>query len=300
MKIARSVAEVLSRHTTLTLECIDRMYLNVYVPLLQTGAGVAYFFRKLHGRPVPSSVLMAPLTPALRQGDPGLRRTQPHPDRVVPAGRAQGRPDPAVPPQLDRRRGRPLHRQGAGEGAGAAHRAPPRPRHRSRLPVRGRSGAASGRGRTRPKNVSCSRRNRRNLADPSRFRATAGRFLARRGVCRVEGRRVAGRESVACPALSQPGRSPIPMGTFPPPALRTRRAGFRHRALQWNHSARTRAPGHDRRAGLANRWHTKLAPLRRTDRCGVRPVDALTTATARVVPFACECDDVRHFRSSPG
>ena len=29
MKIARSVAEVLSRHTTLTRECIDRMYLNV-------------------------------------------------------------------------------------------------------------------------------------------------------------------------------------------------------------------------------------------------------------------------------
>ncbi len=38
MKVARSVAEVLSRHTTLTLECVDRMYLNVYVPLLQAGA----------------------------------------------------------------------------------------------------------------------------------------------------------------------------------------------------------------------------------------------------------------------
>ena len=62
MNVARSVAEVLSRHTTLTLECVDRMYLNVYVPLLQRGAGVAYFFRKIRGRPVPSSVLMAPLT----------------------------------------------------------------------------------------------------------------------------------------------------------------------------------------------------------------------------------------------
>ncbi len=62
MKVARSVAEILSQHTTLTLECIDRMYLNVYVPLLQAGAGVAYFFRKLRGRPVPSSALMAPMT----------------------------------------------------------------------------------------------------------------------------------------------------------------------------------------------------------------------------------------------
>ena len=62
MKVARSVAEVLSRHTTLTLECVDGMYLNVYVPLLQAGAGVAHFFRKMHGRPVPSSALMAPMT----------------------------------------------------------------------------------------------------------------------------------------------------------------------------------------------------------------------------------------------
>ena len=62
MTVARSVAEVLSRHTKLTLECVDRMYLNVYVPLLQRGAGVAYFFRKIRGRAVPSSVLMAPLT----------------------------------------------------------------------------------------------------------------------------------------------------------------------------------------------------------------------------------------------
>ena len=38
MNVARSVAEVSSRHAKLTLECIDRMYLNVYVPLLQTGA----------------------------------------------------------------------------------------------------------------------------------------------------------------------------------------------------------------------------------------------------------------------
>ena len=62
MKVARSVAEVLSQHTTLVLECIDRMYLNVYVPVLQTAAGAAYFFRKMRGQPVPSSTLMAPMT----------------------------------------------------------------------------------------------------------------------------------------------------------------------------------------------------------------------------------------------
>ena len=62
MKVARSVAEVLSRHTTLSLECVDRMYLNVYVPLLQTAAGAAHFFRKMRGAAWPSSVLMAPIT----------------------------------------------------------------------------------------------------------------------------------------------------------------------------------------------------------------------------------------------
>ena len=67
---------------------------------------------------------------------------------------------------------------------------------------------------------------------------------------------------MAHPVLSQPGRSPIPMGTFPPPALRTRRADFRHRALQWNHAARTRVPGRGQRAGLASRG-TWPAPLRR-------------------------------------
>ena len=61
MKVARSVAEVLSRHTTLSLECVDRMYLNVYVPLLQSAAG-AHFFRKMRGAAWPSSVLMAPIT----------------------------------------------------------------------------------------------------------------------------------------------------------------------------------------------------------------------------------------------
>ena len=62
MKVARSVAEVLAEHTTLTVECIDRMYLNVYVPLLQRAAGAAYFFRKMRGAAVPSSVLMAVMT----------------------------------------------------------------------------------------------------------------------------------------------------------------------------------------------------------------------------------------------
>ena len=54
----RSVAEILAEHTTLELECVDRMYLNVYVPLLQTAGGVAWYLRDVCGFPVASSVLL--------------------------------------------------------------------------------------------------------------------------------------------------------------------------------------------------------------------------------------------------
>ena len=40
-----------------------------------------------------------------------------------------------------------------------------------------------------------------------------------------------------------PGLSPAPIVTFPAPAPRTRRADFRHRALQWDHAPRTRTAG---------------------------------------------------------
>ena len=62
MNVARTAAEVLAEHATLELECVDRMYLNAYVPILQTCGGAAWFFRKVRGKPVPSSALMAPMT----------------------------------------------------------------------------------------------------------------------------------------------------------------------------------------------------------------------------------------------
>jgi hypothetical protein len=57
-----SVAEILRRHVTLELEGIDRMYLNVYVPGLQTDRGVAAFFTKHRGNRFASSALMQPIS----------------------------------------------------------------------------------------------------------------------------------------------------------------------------------------------------------------------------------------------
>jgi len=60
--IRKSVAEILDHHVTFELEAIDRMYLNAYVPSLQTGAGVAYFLKTQLGVRVPSTVMVAPMT----------------------------------------------------------------------------------------------------------------------------------------------------------------------------------------------------------------------------------------------
>ena len=72
MNVARSVSEVLSQHTTLALECVDRMNLNVYVPLLQTAAGAAHFFRQVRGgfAPEAQARLLLLLCPLARSAHP--------------------------------------------------------------------------------------------------------------------------------------------------------------------------------------------------------------------------------------
>lgn len=62
--IAQSVAEIISRHVRLTVEGIDRMYLNVFVPGLQYEQGIVQFFRTHRGQPLPSAALMSPMTRA--------------------------------------------------------------------------------------------------------------------------------------------------------------------------------------------------------------------------------------------
>jgi hypothetical protein len=55
MTLPRTVADVLTDHVVFEVECIDRMYLNVYVPGLQYPAGlVAYVHRQL-GLPIAST-----------------------------------------------------------------------------------------------------------------------------------------------------------------------------------------------------------------------------------------------------
>jgi hypothetical protein len=60
--IRKSVAEILDDHVTFELEAIDRMYLNAYVPALQTGGGFVYFVKSQLGAIVPSTHVVAPLS----------------------------------------------------------------------------------------------------------------------------------------------------------------------------------------------------------------------------------------------
>lgn len=62
MTIARTVAEVLEDHVTLEVEGIDRLYLNLYVPILQSPRGVGHFWINHRRHRFASSALMAPMT----------------------------------------------------------------------------------------------------------------------------------------------------------------------------------------------------------------------------------------------
>ena len=60
--VRKNVAEILQNHVTFELEAIDRMYLNAYVPSLQTGGGLVYFLKTQLGVRVPSTVMVAPMS----------------------------------------------------------------------------------------------------------------------------------------------------------------------------------------------------------------------------------------------
>lgn len=64
MNLPRSVGDVLDGHVTLEVECVDRMYLNLYVPKLMYPAGVVGFFKGHRQMPFASGALMDPISKA--------------------------------------------------------------------------------------------------------------------------------------------------------------------------------------------------------------------------------------------
>jgi hypothetical protein len=60
--MAPTLAQIMERHVTYEMESIDRMYLNGYIPGLQSPAGVAYFLRERRGARFASSLLLDPIS----------------------------------------------------------------------------------------------------------------------------------------------------------------------------------------------------------------------------------------------
>jgi hypothetical protein len=64
---ACSVNELLDGHIALELECLDRIYLNAYVPNLQVGGQVVSFLTAHLGNPIPSPALFAKIGDRFRR-----------------------------------------------------------------------------------------------------------------------------------------------------------------------------------------------------------------------------------------
>jgi hypothetical protein len=62
-----TVNTVLEGHVALDIECLDRIYLNAYVPTLQTSAQVAAFLTRHLGFPFPSPALFQQLGDRFRR-----------------------------------------------------------------------------------------------------------------------------------------------------------------------------------------------------------------------------------------
>jgi hypothetical protein len=61
-----NVAEIIKDHVTLEVRCIDRLYLNAYVPRLQSGGGVVDFLVRGCGQKIASPAILGQITDAFK------------------------------------------------------------------------------------------------------------------------------------------------------------------------------------------------------------------------------------------
>ena len=84
-----NVQEIIRDHVSLSITCIDRLYVNGYMPGLQTSGQLCDFLRKHLGHPIPSPALFRPihdrfierLVEVVRAYVPGV---EPEPIKVEP------------------------------------------------------------------------------------------------------------------------------------------------------------------------------------------------------------------------
>ena len=76
MTLPRTVADVLTDHVVFEVECIDRMYLNVYVPGLQYEAGLVAFVHQQLGLPIASTAPLGKISDGFSDGMHRFARDQ--------------------------------------------------------------------------------------------------------------------------------------------------------------------------------------------------------------------------------
>lgn len=74
-----NVAQLLKEHVTLSTRCIDRLYINGYMPKLQTSGQLCYFLRDHLGFPIPSPAILRPRLARFVEGVKGFAE-----DRKIP------------------------------------------------------------------------------------------------------------------------------------------------------------------------------------------------------------------------
>ena len=67
MAAIATINDVLDGHVELDLECLDRIYLNGYVPNLQVGGQVVSFLTAHLGNPIPSPAILEKIGTAFRR-----------------------------------------------------------------------------------------------------------------------------------------------------------------------------------------------------------------------------------------
>ena len=130
MTLPRTVADVLSEHVVFEVECIDRMYLNVYVPQLQHAGGLLGYVQRQLGLQIASTAPLARITDRFTASVHRFAGRKRVPWVDFARGAAQRRRDARVPGRLrggwPHRRGL-VHRAGAGENPVVPDREAPRP-----------------------------------------------------------------------------------------------------------------------------------------------------------------------------
>jgi hypothetical protein len=56
-----NIADIIRHHVSLSVRCIDRVFLHAYMPKLQTSGGLCYFLHDHLGQPIPSPALFRPI-----------------------------------------------------------------------------------------------------------------------------------------------------------------------------------------------------------------------------------------------